>query len=147
MNQDGIKKILAHREPFLLLDEITEMEPGKYAAGKKLVRENEIFLAPDSAGRKILFPECLLIEAMAQLGSSVLLLLPEFQNHISLLAGIEKACFYIPVQVGDEIILKAEHVWRKGKIGQRKCQAYVKGRLAAETVIIYALEPRKPDKF
>jgi len=138
MDQEEIKKILPHREPFLLIDKITELKPGEYAAGLKLIRKDEFYI--QCQGRdKCNFPFTLLIEAMAQLGAVAVLSLPECKGKISILAGVNNAVFYHQVQAGDEIFLEAKLIRFKGKIGKRKCRAMVKGKLVAEAEILYSL--------
>ena len=72
LNTDEIEKILPHRYPFLLVDRITECEPGKLAVGRKCVTANEPFFQGHFPGRKIM-PGVLILEALAQTGAVSLL--------------------------------------------------------------------------
>lgn len=148
MNREKIKHILAHREPFLFIDEVTALQPGKYAAGNMLVKPNEPYLEDNltANGREQVFPASLLIEAMAQLGAIAVLSMPECQGKISVLVGIDNASIYDRARLGEKVLLEAEIIQMRGKIGKRKCLARVKDKLLAEAEILYFLASIKGSK-
>lgn len=133
-----IETILGHRYPFLLLDRIDGLVPGKQAIGYKKISKGEFFLQTGPKGTQI-FPRVLVLEAMAQTGAAAILCHPPYRHHRTLLAGIDHAHFFQDVFVGDELVLKAEITRLRGKIGRRKCQALVEGVLKAQAEIIFAL--------
>jgi len=67
LDREGIRAIIPHREPFLLLDEVTELEPGVRARGRYLVKPDDWYLAGHFPGNPIM-PGVLQVEALAQLG-------------------------------------------------------------------------------
>ena len=98
----GIQKLLPHRYPFLLVDRILELEPGKRAVGLKNVSMNETFFHGHFPGHPVM-PGVLIIEALAQVGGVAILSQRDGDNSkIQYLAGINEARFRRPVQPGDQ---------------------------------------------
>ena len=88
LNSDEIQQILPHRYPFLLVDRITECEPGKKACGIKCVSANEMHFVGHFPQKKVM-PGVLIIEALAQTGAVALLSEEKNKGHIALFAGIK----------------------------------------------------------
>lgn len=138
LNSDEIKKILPHRYPFLLVDRILDMEPGKYAKGIKCVSANEMqFLG--HFPEKAVMPGVLIIEALAQTGAVALLSEESFKGKIALFGGIKQAKFKKQVIPGDVLELSCEIIARKGPIGIGKAEAYVDGVLAVTAELTFAI--------
>lgn len=138
MDQSQIKAVIPHRPPFLLVDRIVELAPGRRAVGLKKVSHNEDCLLACRNGRRVL-PGALVLEAMAQVGAVAVLSLPEHRGKTTLLAGIENASFNREVLPGEVIRIEAEIVKLKKKIGRRKCRATVEGNLVAEADLLFVL--------
>ena len=102
-----IEQILPHRDPFLLLDEVVELEPGARVVARKLVREDEWYLAGHFPGRPIM-PGVLMVEAMAQAGAVAVLSAEENRGKLALFAGIDDVRFKRIVEPGDELELTCE---------------------------------------
>ena len=85
LNSDEIQQILPHRYPFLLVDRITECEPGKKACGIKCVSANEMHFVGHFPQKKVM-PGVLIIEALAQTGAVALLSEEKNKGHIALFA-------------------------------------------------------------
>ena len=83
LNSDEIQQILPHRYPFLLVDRITECEPGKKACGIKCVSANEMHFVGHFPQKKVM-PGVLIIEALAQTGAVALLSEEKNKGHIAL---------------------------------------------------------------
>jgi len=87
-----IEAILPHRDPFLLIDEVTELEPGARVVARKLVRPDEWYLKGHFPGRPIM-PGVLIVEAMAQTGAVAVLSQDENRGRLALFAGIDSVRF------------------------------------------------------
>ena len=133
-----IEAIIPHREPFLLLDEVTEIVPGKRVVARKLVREDEWYLAGHFPGRPIM-PGVLMVEAMAQAGAVAVLSEPSNAGKLALFAGINDVRFKRLVTPGDELELICELDRLRGPIGRGAATATVDGELAVKGTLLFAL--------
>jgi 3-hydroxyacyl-[acyl-carrier-protein] dehydratase len=133
-----IEEILPHRDPFLLLDEVTAIEPGLRVVARKLVREDEWYLAGHFPGRPIM-PGVLMVEAMAQAGAVAVLSQPENRGKLALFAGIDDVRFKRLVEPGDELELTCEVERLRGPVGRGKATATVDGDLAVRGTLMFAV--------
>ena len=138
MTKKDIEKIIPHRDPFLLIDEVLEIEPGKRIKGIKHVREEEYYFQGHFPGNPIM-PGVLQVETIAQAGAVVVLILPENKGKLVLFAGIDKARFKRMVKPGDELIIEVEIESFRRNIGKGKGRATVDGELACAADIMFAL--------
>lgn len=139
LNSNQIQEILPHRYPFLLIDKITECEPGQRAVGVKCVSANEMqFLG--HFPQKHVMPGVLIIEALAQTGAVALLMEEENRGKIAFFGGIKAARFKRQVVPGDVLELHCEITMRKGPIGIGKATAYVDGKVAVNAELTFAIE-------
>lgn len=138
LDVEGIKEIIPHRDPFLLVDEITELEPGKKAIGIKRLTGAESFFAGHFPGNPVT-PGVLLVEALAQVGAVAILSLPENRGKIPFFAGIDAVRFRKPVLPGSAVELRVEIVRSRGPVGKGKGMAYVDGELVAEGDLTFAV--------
>lgn len=134
-----IKEIIPHRYPFLLVDQITEIEEGKRAVGKKNVTINEPFFQGHFPDYPVM-PGVLILEALAQTGAFAMLMKEENKGKIGFLAGVDKCRFKRQVKPGDTLQLEVEIVRLKGPIGKGKATATVDGELACEAEITFAIK-------
>ena len=135
----SIDEILPHREPFLLIDEIVELEPGRRAVARKRVRDDEWYLRGHFPGRPVM-PGVLIVEAMAQTGALAVLAEEENRGRIALFAGIDDCRFKRVVEPGDELELRCELERARGPVGRGKATAHVDGKLAARATLTFAVE-------
>jgi 3-hydroxyacyl-[acyl-carrier-protein] dehydratase len=128
-----IMKILPHRPPFLLVDRITEMEPGKRIVGLKNVTINEPFFPGHFPGHPVM-PGVLIIEAMAQVACVLAILSSDesIRSKVTYFAGIDNAKFRKPVFPGDQLRLELEAVNCKRGIWYFNGKAYVDDKLVTE---------------
>ena len=138
LGREEIEEILPHRDPFLLLDEVIELEPGVRVVARKLVREDEWYLAGHFPGRPIM-PGVLIIEAMAQTGAVAVLSDEENRGKLALFAGIDDVRFKRIVVPGDELELTCELERIRGPVGRGKATAMVDGKLAVRGTLTFAV--------
>ena len=137
--RDGIEAILPHRAPFLLIDEVLELEPGARVLARKTVREDEWYLSGHFPGRPVM-PGVLIVEAMAQTGAVAVLSDGANQGRMALFAGIDDCRFKRIVEPGDELTLSCELERVRGPIGRGKATARVGSALAARGTLTFAVE-------
>lgn len=141
MDSTQIQQIIPHRAPFLMIDRVTELEPGKKAVGLKNVSGNEPFFAGHFPGNPIM-PGVLIIEAMAQVGAVAVLTMPEHAGKLALFAGIDQVRFRKPVRPGDQLVLSVELTKLRGSIGKGRGEARVDGELVADGELLFALQEK-----
>lgn len=133
-----IMEIIPHRQPFLLIDTIEELETGKRAVGKKCVTYNEPFFAGHFPKEPVM-PGVLIIEALAQVGAVAILSQPEFKGKTAYFGAINSAKFKGKVVPGDVLKLETEIVKVKGPIGLGSAKAYVNEKLVAQAELTFAI--------
>jgi 3-hydroxyacyl-[acyl-carrier-protein] dehydratase len=138
LDRAAIEAILPHRDPFLLLDEVTELEPGARVVARKRVREDEWYLSGHFPGNPIM-PGVLMVEAMAQCGAVAVLSEEENRGKLALFAGIDDVRFKRLVRPGDELELVCELERLRGPVGRGKARASVGGELAVRGTLLFAL--------
>ena len=139
LGRTEIESILPHREPFLLLDEVLELEPGARVVARKTVREDEWYFPGHFPGRPVM-PGVLIVEAMAQAGAVAVLSEEENRGRLALFAGIDGVRFKRIVEPGYELELTCELVAVRGPIGRGRASARVGGDLAARGTLTFAVE-------
>ena len=142
MDIDELREILPHRYPFLLVDRILEVEPGKRAVGLKNVTVNEEFFQGHFPGQSIM-PGVLVLEAMAQAGAVIMLTLPEHATKLAVIVGFENVRFRKQIVPGDTLITEVNVLWYKRNIGKISMVGRVAGEIAAEGELTFALTDRK----
>lgn len=133
-----ILDIIPHRQPFMLIDTIEELEPGVRAVGKKCVSYNEPYFAGHFPGNPVM-PGVLIIEALAQVGAVAILGLPENKGKTAYFAGIDKAKFKQKVVPGDVLMLETKIIKSKGPIGIGEATATVNGKVVAKAELTFAI--------
>ncbi len=138
LNLEQIKEIIPHRDPFLLIDEVTELEPGVSVTAKKYLKPDEYWFKGHFPNQPVQ-PGVLMIEMLAQAGAVCELCLPENKGKIAFFAGIDKARFRGTVLPGDTLELHVEIIDRKMSIGYGKAVAKVNGKKVVTAEISFAL--------
>ena len=134
-----IEEILPHREPFLLLDEVLELDPGRRVVARREVRAEDPWFAGHFPGRPVM-PGVLIVEAMAQAGAVAVLWQEENRGKIAFFAGIDDCRFKRVVEPGDVLTLTCEIDTVRGPIGRGKATAHVGDQLAARGTLTFAVE-------
>ena len=138
LNSNQIQEIIPHRYPFLLVDRITDFEPGKWAKGIKCVSVNEMQFCGHFPQEHVM-PGVLIIEALAQVGAIAILSLEENNGKIAYFGGIKNARFRKQVTPGDVLTLHCELVEQHGPVGVGKASAWVDGKCAATAELTFVL--------
>jgi len=135
-----IMSLLPHGYPFLLIDRILEIEPGKRIVGIKNVTYNEPFFPGHFPGRPIM-PGVLVIEAMAQTaGVLAFKSIPEEgQGKPVLFLGLDNVRFRKPVVPGDQLRMELEITRHRQAIWAFKGKAFVEDKLVAEADLLAML--------
>jgi len=136
LTYEDITKLLPHRYPFLLVDRITELEPGKRAVGLKNVTANENFFQGHFPGNPIM-PGVLIIEAMAQVGGIMAIFAKQGASEEEnrgpvFFMAIDKAKFRNPVVPGDQLIFEARVLRAGSRVWKMAGKAFVQENLVAE---------------
>jgi 3-hydroxyacyl-[acyl-carrier-protein] dehydratase len=137
--KEEIEAILPHRDPFLLLDEVVELEPGRKVVARRLVRADDWWF-PGHFPERPVMPGVLIVEAMAQAGAVAVLVEEANRGKIAFFAGIDECRFKRVVEPGDELTLTCEIDTVRGPVGRGKATAHVAGRLAARGTLTFAVE-------
>ncbi len=143
MNQEDIKGIIPHREPFILVDEVLEKDDAHIVALKHVRVDEDYFRGhfPDMP----VMPGVLIVEAMAQAGAIVALSKPENKGKIAFFAGIDKVRFKQSVFPGDTLRLEVTMTRQRGPIGFGEGKAFVNGKLCVSGEIMFAIGDAKKD--
>jgi 3-hydroxyacyl-[acyl-carrier-protein] dehydratase len=139
LGREQIEAILPHRDPFLLIDEVVELEPGERVVARKHVRGDEWWFAGHFPGRPVM-PGVLIVEAMAQAGAVAVLSEEVNRGRIAFFGGIDDVRFKRIVEPGDELELECRLERVRGPIGKGKATAKVDGKLAARGTLTFAVE-------
>jgi 3-hydroxyacyl-[acyl-carrier-protein] dehydratase len=138
LTREQIEEIIPHREPFLLLDEIVELEPGVRAVARKRVNEDEWYLPGHFPGNPII-PGVLMVEALAQTGAVAVLSEEENRGKFVLFGGIDGVRFKRVVRPGDVLTLECTLERVRGPIGKGAARATVGGQLAVRGTLMFAV--------
>ena len=137
LSKAEIEQILPHRDPFLLLDEVLELEPGARVVARKTVT------AEDCAGHfpgNPIMPGVMMVEALAQAGAVAVLSEEENRGKLALFAGIDGVRFKRVVRPGDVLELTCDLETMRGPIGKGKARATVGGELAVRGTLTFAVD-------
>lgn len=132
------KALIPHREPFLLLTDVTSLEPGVRGTATWELTGDEAFFAGHFPGRPTL-PGVLMVESLAQLGACAVLADERFTGKLPLFGGIDSARFRRQVSPGDTLELTVELGRMSSRAGKGHGVASVGGEVACEADLLFVL--------
>lgn len=139
LDREAVEAIIPHRDPFLLVDRILELESGVWAVGELEVR-SDMFWVEGHFPEYAVMPGVLIVEAMAQVGAVALLSLPENHGKIAFFAGIDKVRFKRQVVPGETLTMRVELTKVRGRIGFGEGKAFVGDELACVGEFMFAIQ-------
>lgn len=134
-----MEQVLPHRYPFLMIDRVMEVEPGRRAVAVKAISPDDFFLAGHFPCNPCM-PEALIVEALAQTGG--LAMLSAKEAGMAFLVKVEEMQFTKTIKPGDLLTLSAEVEFSFGEMAKLKVRAESEGETVAEGIVVLA--QRKP---
>ena len=142
--REVIQTILPHRDPFLLVDRVEELELDKRIVCVKYVTEDEYYQQDDGKGNGI-YPVTLLAEVVAQAGALLVLLRPGLEGRPIYFMAIDHFEVSRPIRVGETIVIEAEPVRMRRRFGSLRGVARIDGEQVAQGVMRFAMDvPDEP---
>jgi 3-hydroxyacyl-[acyl-carrier-protein] dehydratase len=135
LDRAGIEALIPHREPFLLIDRVVELEAGVRAVAEHAFTGEEFYFAGHFPGNPIV-PGVILAESMAQSAVVAAMAHPDYRSGLGLFAGIEQMRFKRIVRPGDTGRFIAEVEKLRRGFGRVRVRALVGEEVAAEGTIL-----------
>jgi 3-hydroxyacyl-[acyl-carrier-protein] dehydratase len=139
MKKNDIEAIIPHRDPFVLIDEVTSITKGKKIQAFKHVSMDEDYFRGHFPENPVM-PGVLIVEALAQAGAVLLLSEDVYQGKIAYFAGIDNCRFKRIVKPGDTLVLDVELTKLKGPVGKATALATVDGEIACSALLTFAVK-------
>ena len=131
-------EILPHRDPFLLVSELTALEPGLKASATWTLTGDEWFWAGHFPGRPTL-PGVLMVESLAQVGAIAVLTDERFTGKLPLFGGVDSARFRRQAVPGDTLEMHVELGRMSSRAGKGTGRVLLGGKLACEAELLFVI--------
>jgi len=139
LDVNDVMKLLPHRYPFLMVDRIVSLEGDTRCTGVKNVTVNEPYFQGHFPGHPVM-PGVLQLEAMAQVGSVLLLRMPGNAGRIGYFMSADEVKFRKPVVPGDTLFVEVELTSKKGKgIAKARGRCLVNGQVVSEAEMLFGI--------
>ncbi|HEY5388011.1 MAG TPA: 3-hydroxyacyl-ACP dehydratase FabZ [Thermoleophilia bacterium] len=153
LDREQVMALLPHRPPFLLVDEVEELEPGVRCVANRTLLSDDFWFAGHFPGNPVM-PGVLIVEALAQTATLAAASAAAedgaadaapgtaagpLDGKVGLFAGIDKVRFKRVCKPGDTLLLEAEITAVHGPVGRAKVRATVDGQLACRGELMFAI--------
>jgi 3-hydroxyacyl-[acyl-carrier-protein] dehydratase len=138
LNKQQIMEIIPHRDPFLLIDEVLELEAGRRVLAVKRVRAEEYYFEGHFPQEKVM-PGVLIVEALAQAGAVAILSMERYRGKIAYFGGITNARFREKVVPGDVLTLDVTLDRLRSRAGTGTAVARLGEKTACSCGILFAI--------
>ena len=145
LNKDQIIKLLPHREPMLLIDELYDIKKLKSATATVLVKKDSFFVQGHFPNQPVM-PGVLIVESFGQAAAALTasgIDKSTYENKLVFLMGVEKARFRNPVVPDCKLILKIEAIRSHGRVWKYKGEAFVNEMKMADAIWSATIVNRK----
>jgi len=136
LDVNDVMRLLPHRYPFLMVDRVVGFEGDTKCTGVKSVTINEPFFQGHFPGHPVM-PGVLQLEAMAQVGSIVVLRMPGMAGKIGYFMSADSVKFRKPVVPGDTLFIEVELVQRKKTVMKARGRCLVNGEVVSEAEMMF----------
>ena len=136
LNKEDIAKLLPHREPMLLIDELFDIKKLSSATALVKVRKNSFFVQGHFPENPVM-PGVLIVESFGQAAAALTahgLDKSTYENKLVFLMGVDKARFRNPVIPDCDLVLKIEAIRSHGRVWKYKGDAFVDGKKMADAI-------------
>jgi len=138
LDVNDVMKLLPHRFPFLMVDRIVSLEGDNKCTGIKSVTVNEYYFQGHFPGHPVM-PGVLQLEAMAQVGSILLLRIPGYAGKIGYFMSADEVKFRKPVVPGDTLFIEVEMTQRKRAIARARGRCIVNSEVVSEATMLFGV--------
>lgn len=142
LKREDIERLLPQREPFLFVDALMDVMPGKSVTGRKTFTGREEFFRGHFPGMPIV-PGVILVEMAAQVSACTVLTVPDYADLFGLFASVEKFRFVKKVYPGDTLLVLSKLVSFRHSVARSDCEIYRDGTLVAAGVLTAAFVRRE----